>query len=118
MRKSDLLLVAAIAAAPLAAEATGGASCPVRGSWTFPRKANLPSGAAAALGFPLAERGAPFQVSDSIGPGSRLPFDRFVLAHQTDCILTIRYEHGGIAHTFETAVLQYQGRRWVLVRRR
>jgi hypothetical protein len=118
MTKAYLLLAAAIAAAPNAAEAKGGAACSVRGSWTFPRKANLPSGAAAALGFPMAERGAPFQVSDSIGPGPRLPFDRFVLATQRDCMLAIRYEHGGIAHTFETAVLQYQGRRWVLLRRR
>lgn len=118
MRMATLFVAAAVAASPFAAEAKGGAACSVRGSWTFARKASLPSGAAAALGFPMAERGAPFQVSDAIGPGPRLPFDRFVLATQRDCILTIRYEHGGIAHTFETAVLQYQGRRWVLLRRR
>jgi len=118
MRKTNLLLAAAIAAAPYAAEAKGGAACSVRGSWTFPRKANLPSGAAAALGFPMAERGANWNATDVVGPGPMLPFARFISARQTNCTLVIHYEHGGIAHSFQDAVLQYQGRRWVLLRGR
>jgi len=117
MRKTALLLLAAIAASPAAAGTKGGPACAVHGHWAFPRKANLPRGAEAALGFPMAERGQPFEVSDAVGPGPLLPFARFISAQQNDCSLEIRYEHGGIAHTFETALLQYQARRWVLVHR-
>jgi hypothetical protein len=117
LAKTILLLAAAVAAAPVAAEAKGGPACQVRGVWTFPRKANLPAGAEAALGFAMAERGAPFEVSDDVGPGPLLPFARFISARQSDCTLEIRYEHGGIAHTFETALLQYQARHWVLMHR-
>jgi hypothetical protein len=117
MKKTILFLIAAMATAPFAAAAKGAPACSVRGVWTFPRKANLPAGAEAALGFAMAERGAPWQVSDAAGPGPLLPFARFISARQSDCALEIRYEHGGIAHTFETAVLQYQARRWILVRR-
>ena len=65
----------------------------------------------------MAERGAPFEVSDAVGPGPLLPFARFISARQTGCTLEIRYEHGGIAHMFETAILRYQARRWMLVHR-
>jgi hypothetical protein len=117
MNKSMIFLVAAIMASPGAAGPKNGPACAIRGSWSFPRKANLPSGAAAALGFAMAERGQPFEVSDAVGPGPLLPFARFISARQNDCTLEIRYERGGIAHTFETALLQYQARRWVLVHR-
>ena len=83
----------------------------------FTLKAELPAGALAVL-FPMAERGRPFQVSDAIGPGPRLPFSRFTSARQTGCTLAIRYEYGGIAHGFATATLQQRGRAWVLVSRR
>jgi hypothetical protein len=117
LTKTILLLAAMGAVAPVAAEAKGEPACSVRGVWTFARKANLPRGAEAALGFPMAERGAPFEVSDSVGPGPLLPFARFISARQGDCMLEIRYEHGGIAHTFETALLRYQTHRWLLVHR-
>jgi hypothetical protein len=117
MGKAGLFLAVALAIAPLAAEAKGIAACSVRGSWTFPRKANLPRGAAAALGFPMAERGAPWNVSDAVGPGPMLPFDRFISARQVNCALEIRYEHGGIAHTYNNALLDYRAGRWVLLHR-
>ena len=115
-----IILLAALIATPSAAypaATKGGPACSVHGNWAFPLKANLPRGAEAALGFPMAERGQPFEVSDDVGPGPLLPFARFISARQHDCTLEIRYEHGGIAHTFETALLQYQGRRWVLLHR-
>jgi hypothetical protein len=118
VRPTALILATAVAAIAAPPEAKGPATCRVHGSWNFPRKANLPRGAAAALGFAMAERGAPWQVSDAIGPGPMLPFDRFIFAHQINCTLAIRYEHGGIAHTYETALLEYRARAWVLVRRR
>ena len=93
-------------------------ACPLHGSRAFQRKAELPAGAAAALGFAMAERGAPFQATDDIAPGPRLPGARFVAARQTGCRLAIRYERGGIAHTWQTAVLELRGNRWVVVRSR
>ena len=118
MRIAAGLAVALVALTPVAAHAKGAAPCAVRGAWNFPRKANLPTGAAAAIGFAMAERGASWNVSDDVGPGPMLPFARFISARQVNCTLEIRYEHGGIAHTYETAVLRYQGRRWVLERSR
>jgi hypothetical protein len=118
MRIGAGLALALVALWPVTAQAKGQGACAVRGAWNFPRKANLPAGAAAALGFAMAERGAPWNVSDDVGPGPMLPFARFISARQVNCTLEIRYEHGGIAHTYETALLQYQGRRWVLVRSR
>ena len=106
------LLLLGLLAATLAA-ASDDATCRLHGIRTFQRKADLPGGAAAALGFPMAERGAPFQATDVIGPGPRLPGARFVAARQTDCRLVIRYERGGIAHTWETAILELRGNRWV-----
>ena len=117
MRRTIFVLLAASAASQACAAASDRQSCPVRGHWSFPRKANLPRGAEAALGFPMAELGQPFEVSDAVGPGPLLPFARFIAARQHDCALEIRYEHGGIAHTFETALLHYRDRRWVLVHR-
>lgn len=111
------MLLASMVASPACAATTDGQGCTVRGSWSFPRKANLPRGAEAALGFAMAERGQPFQVSDAVGPGPLLPFARFIAARQSNCALQIRYEHGGIAHSFETALLEYRNGHWVLVHR-
>jgi hypothetical protein len=84
----------------------------------YASKAELPPGARALLP-PMAERGGRFNVTDDIGPGEeRLPFARFVSARQAGCTLSVRYEYGGIAHGFATALLEQRGRAWVLVRRR
>jgi hypothetical protein len=83
----------------------------------FIRKADLPAGARAVL-FPMAERDEPVQMSDAIRPGPRRPFSRFLSARQKGCRLSIRYEYGGFAHGFATALLEQRGRVWVLVRRR
>jgi hypothetical protein len=84
----------------------------------YARKAELPAGAQAVLPR-MAERGGRFNVGDAIGPGDQdLPFARFVSAHQAGCSLSVRYEYGGIAHGFATALLEQRGRGWVLVRPR
>jgi hypothetical protein len=53
-----------------------------------------------------------------VGPGPRLPFARFISAEGGGCTLTIRYEHGGIAHSYETAILARHSQGWTLVRAR
>ena len=116
-RQAAALLLLGLLGATLATAKVSNA-CALHGTHNFQRKADLPAGAAAALGFPMAERGAPFQATDVIMPGPRLPAARFVAARLTNCTLVIRYEHGGIAHTWETAVLERRGSGWVLVRPR
>ena len=111
------LLLAALAASPAAAAKGPGPLCPhlVR---LYTRKAELPAGARAVL-FPMAERGGRFLATDVIGPDERnLPAARFVSARQAGCTLAVRYEYGGIAHGFATALLEQRGRFWVLVQRR
>ena len=110
-----LILLAALI--PATAAAKGGHVC-LPFTRNYARLADLPAGAAAALGFPIAERGAPWNATDVIEPGRRLPFDRFVSAQGGGCTLTIRYEHGGIAHIYLTATLARRGEGWALVRRR
>jgi hypothetical protein len=112
---APLLLLAPLAPAP--ALAGGPAQICPHIARNFALKAQLPAGALAVL-FPMAERGRPFQVSDAIGPGPRLPFSRFISARQTGCTLAIRYEYGGIAHGFATATVERRGRFWALVRQR
>lgn len=111
-------LLLAVAFAPAAATGKGPSQiCPhlVR---DYARKADLPAGARARL-FPMAERGGRFAVTDVIGPDERnLPSTRFISARQSGCTLSIRYEFGGIAHGFATALLEQRGRGWVLVRGR
>ena len=115
---APLLLAALPAPAAMAAAAKGPAQiCPhlVR---DFAHKADLPAGARAIL-FPMAERGGRFAVTDVIGPDERnLPSTRFISARQSGCTLSIRYEYGGIAHGFATALLEQRGARWTLLRAR
>jgi hypothetical protein len=116
--KAAFPLLVAIALSPSAAVAKGPAQlCPhlVR---DYARKADLPAGARAVL-FPMAERGGRFTVTDVIGPDEHnLPSTRFISARQSGCTLSIRYEYGGIAHGFATALLAQRGRGWVMVRQR
>ncbi len=116
--RTVFLPLLAVALIPAAAAAKGPARlCPhlVR---DYARKADLPAGARAVL-FPMAERGGRFAVTDVIGPDERnLPSTRFISARQRGCSLSIRYEFGGIAHGFATALLEQNGRAWVLVRGR
>jgi hypothetical protein len=90
----------------------------VRGSVDYARKADLPGGVLQAFGTAMAERGAPFQATDVLGPGPALPGTRFIAARQTGCRLALRFEQGGIAHTYQTAILEHRGGRWVLLERR
>ena len=116
--KAAFPLLLAIAFSPAAAVAKGPAQlCPhlVR---DYARKADLPAGARAVLPA-MAERGGRFNVSDAIGPNDRnLPFNRFISARLNGCTLSVRYEYGGIAHGFATALLEQRGRAWVMVRQR
>lgn len=106
-------LLALAAAAPMPAAAKG--ICADHGAWSFARLANLPHGALAALGFAMAERGAPFEATDDVSYGSRLPSARFIAARQRDCTLVIRYEQGGYAHYNTSATLAWTGRGWVRI---
>ena len=117
MRNLCWLVLLAAPLAPAQAEAKSGAACP-HFSRLYARLADLPPGAAAALGFPIAERGAPWNATDAVRPGPLLPFARFISAAGGGCTLTIRYEHGGIAHSDETAILARRARGWALVRSR
>jgi hypothetical protein len=115
--RASLLLALALTPLPAAAGKGPAARCaPLVG--TYARKADLPAGALALLP-PMAERGGRFLVTDVIGPGEeRLPATRFISARLTGCTLRIRYEYGGIAHGFATAVLERRGGAWVMVRQR
>ena len=112
--------VAALLALVLVAGGTepAAAACSVHTTRNFVRKADLPDGAIAAFGIPMAERGTPFQATDVLDSRRPLPSTRFVQARQVNCALAVRYEQGGIAHTWQTAQLWWNGNRWVLVRRR
>jgi len=116
--KAAFPLLLAIALSPSTAAAKGpDRLCPhlVR---DYARKADLPAAARAVLPA-MAERGGRFNVSDAIGPDDRnLPFNRFISARLSGCTLSVRYEFGGIAHGFATALLEQRGRTWVMVRQR
>jgi hypothetical protein len=114
MRIAALILLVLIAAPAIAPAKP---ACTVRGSWSFPRKADLPRGAAAALGFAMAERGAPWNPTDVLDSRRPLPSARFLAARQRACTLAIDYEQGGIAYVRMTAILAWNGRGWRLVRR-
>jgi hypothetical protein len=113
-----LLAATALAFAPTPALAKGGGfACPFHGVRSYARKAELPRGALAALGhMAMAERGAPWNASDDVGPGPMLPFARFISARQQGCTLALSYEQGGIAHFYETAIIERRASGWVLVR--
>jgi len=112
-----LFALMALAAAALSAQSSAAAACSPLAR-TYARLADLPPGAVAALGFPMAERGGRWNVSDAVGPGPLLPFARFIAAEGAGCTLNLRYEYGGIAHGFATAVLLRTNRGWSLQRRR
>lgn len=117
MRRAAALacsLVAASVAIPTQADA----ACALRGTQNFGRLGHLPPAAVAALGFRMAERGAPFQATDDLGPPPRPPATRFIAARRNGCTIALRYEQGGVALRAETALLELRGNRWVLVRRR
>jgi hypothetical protein len=116
MRRTLELALLATVLASASVEATAGRLC-LPFTRNYARLADLPTGAAAALGFPIAERGARWNATDVVGPGPRLPFARFISAQGGGCSLTIRFEHGGIAHGFETATLERRGDGWILQRR-
>lgn len=109
-----LFIAASLVAAPAMSPAQ---PCAQSGTRTIARKADLPAGALEALALPMAERGARWQATDMIEPGARLPGTRFILARLRGCHLAIRYERGGIAHTYHTAVLERRSNGWAVLQR-
>jgi hypothetical protein len=80
------------------------------------RKAQLPRGAAEALGFAMAEAGARFNAGDVVTPETRgLPFARFIEAQRCGRLLRIDYEQGGIGYFRRSVLLRRTGKAWRLV---
>ncbi len=73
---------------------------------TITRVAELPHGVVVALGFPLADAGAPYQASDVVGPGGALPFHRLIWARRDGAGWRIHYETDGRGHSYAVATLQ------------
>ena len=93
-------------------------SCPFPPDhWTaIPTKRQLPPTAAAAFGE-MADEGQPFQETDVLPLGPRLPFSRFVSAQGRGCELVLDYEHGGRAHSRRTAHMRFDAGHWIIVDR-
>jgi hypothetical protein len=116
MRIAILLVLEMVVAAALPfVGAVARPACEAEAARGLAHLADLPPGAQTALGFAIAERGAPWQAGDAVGTGPMLPTARFVAAHQAGCRLTLRYEQGGIAHSYRTAALERRDGRWVQV---
>jgi len=62
------------------------------------RTASLPRQALAALGGRMADPNQPFQSSDAIPAGPRLPFHRLICAERTPDGYAVRFEYGGRAY--------------------
>ena len=106
------MLLAFFAAATVAA-------CPYpnTGDTVVTSKRDLPPEALAAFG-PLADKGEPFQVSDALPPGRPPPpFSRLISASARGCELDLTYEHGGRAHSIQTARFRFANGHWLLIRR-
>ena len=112
--------------APLAAALSGCAAsasgpvkidCPAGASTAIARKAQLPRGAAAAIGFPMAEAGARFNTVDVVTDETRgLPFARFIAARRCGGVIAVDYEQGGIALFKATLWLRRTGKGWARVK--
>src|SRR4051794_12966977 len=72
------------------------------------RKADLPPQALAALDFRMADSNEPFQSTDAIPAGPRLPFRRLICAEPIPGGYLVRFEHGGIGYRIETMRLSRQ----------
>ena len=116
MRIAALLALEMVTAAALPfVGLLAGPACDAEAARSFARLADLPPGAGAALGFAIAESGAPWQASDAAGAGRMRPSARFIAARQAGCRLAVRYEQGGIAHSYRTALLERRAGRWARV---
>lgn len=96
---------------PLIVIAAASAGCPARADYA--RFRDLPAESRVAVPA-MAERGAPFQVTDTI-MGERLPGRRFVSARQIGCRIEIKFEYGGIAHGFGIMTLERCNGVWKMV---
>ena len=55
----------------------------------------------------IADRDQPWQVTDTVTPGSRLPYRRFIHAGSVGRRWYIWYESGGIVHSFSVAIIEF-----------
>jgi hypothetical protein len=95
-----------------------GPDCTNSNVQTFERKAELPEGVQSVLGFEMADRGEPFQKTDTILSGPRLPVRRFISARLQGCDLGLQYEIGGRGYSKSTALLRWDGTNWIIIRSR
>jgi hypothetical protein len=102
---------------PALASATT-ATCPfaINRSTTIAFRRDLPLTVPQLIGE-MADKEEPFQATDMLPPGRHLPFLRFVSAEGRGCDLMVKYEQGGIAHSWLTAHLRFDTDRWTLVNR-
>lgn len=70
---------------------------------TYQRKADLPRGAAKAIGDKIAEKGEAYQRGDIMEKG--VPLYRFVRATRSGCRIRISVEHGGFAKGWDIVSL-------------
>jgi hypothetical protein len=68
-----------------------------------------------AKGWEMAEPGAPFQVTDVVSPGSKLPGRRLIAAGCDASVCVVHYERGGIAHFYEILAFSSTPSGWKVV---
>ena len=110
MRKIRLLAIAAgltsLAPAAVQAQPPRPDLRSVCGANAVFRKADLPPPALAALRDPMVDPGEPFQISDDIPRGPRLPFRRLICAEPTRDGYAVHFERGGRGYGTVTVYLK------------
>lgn len=69
--------------------------CGVDGRGAIKRQGDLPPALRAAIPFAMADPGQPFQVTDVVQAGEKLPWYRLICAYPTKEGYTIEHERGG-----------------------
>lgn len=90
--------------------AIGASRCGTQNKQIYRRMADLPRGAAMAIGGGMAEYGQSYQRGDVMKPG--LPPTRFLRASRAGCTILIDYEQGGFAQGRGTLSLSRIGGVW------
>lgn len=68
------------------------------------RVADLPAAVRAMATPQMADPGRPFQITDVIGPGERLPGGRLVWGARVGRLYVLHSEFGGVAHAFQVRI--------------
>jgi hypothetical protein len=85
------------------------AACAASTATLYWRQGDLPPLVRAAIPFEMANPGQPFQVTDGVLPGSRLPFRRMICAEQRNDVYVLHFEHGGIGYSVQSLTLRPGG---------